>query len=108
MAKYHGKIGYATSTEVNPGVWTDTISEREYYGDVIRETKEWRSNPQAVNDNLTVGNRLSIVADDFAFENFSAMRYAIWAGVYWKVNSIEIQRPRLILSIGGVYNGIKG
>src|SRR5689334_1333478 len=104
MAKFHGKIGYVTSTEKAPGVWTDDVSEREYYGDVIRETKEWRSTDK-VNDDLVVGNRISITADDFANQNFSAMRYVIWTGVYWKVSSVEIQRPRLILSLGGVYNG---
>jgi len=106
MAKFHGNIGYSESVETAPGVWTDDITEREYYGDVIRETKQWTNSGQ-VNDNLVVNNRISVIADDFANANFSAMRYVIWAGVYWKVSNIEIQRPRLILSIGGVYNGPK-
>ena len=106
MAKFHNKIGYASSTETSPGVWTDVITEREYYGDVIREAKSWVGRDQ-VNDNLVVSNRISITADDFAYSNFSGMRYVIWSGVYWKVSSIEIQRPRIILSLGGVYNGPK-
>lgn len=106
MAKFHGKIGYAQSVETAPGVWTDQISEREYYGDVIRESKQWNNSGQ-VNDNLVINNRITIVADDFANANFSAMRYVIWTGVYWKITNIEIQRPRLILTIGGVYNGPK-
>ncbi len=106
MAKFHGKIGYAQAVETAPGVWTDQISEREYYGDVIRESKQW-SNSGQLNDNLVINNRISIVADDFANSNFSAMRYVIWTGVYWKIQSNEIQRPRLILTIGGVYNGPK-
>jgi hypothetical protein len=106
MAKFHGKIGYAQSVLTAPGVYTDEITEREYYGDVIRESKQWTGRDQ-VNDNLVVNNRISVVADDFATDNFSAMRYVIWTGVYWKVNSVEIQRPRLILSLGGVYNGPK-
>lgn len=106
MAKFHGKIGYAQSAETAPGVWTDQISEREYYGDVIRESKQWSGRDQ-VNDDLTINNRVSIVADDFANTNFSTMKYVIWGGVYWKISSIEIQRPRLILSLGGVYNGVK-
>lgn len=106
MAKFNGKIGYVTSTETAAGVWSDQVSEREYYGDVIRESKQWAGTSQ-VNDNLVVNNRISIVADDFANENFSAMRYVKWAGVYWKVSTVEIQRPRLILSLGGVYNGNK-
>jgi len=106
MAKFHGKIGYANSVETAPGVWSDQPTEREYFGDVIRETKQWQTTGQ-VNDDLNINNRISIVADDFANSNFSAMRYVIWAGVYWKISTVEIQRPRLILSLGGVYNGNK-
>lgn len=106
MAKFHGKIGYSQQVQTAPGVWTDQVSEREYYGDVIRESKQWTGRDE-VNDNLTINNRISIIADDFANANFSAMRYVVWYGVYWKVSSIELQRPRLILSLGGVYNGPK-
>lgn len=106
MAKFHGNIGYALSHETTPGVWVDDISEREYFGDVIRETKQWQKE-STLNDSLTVGNRLSVTADDFARTNFSAMRYVVWSGVYWRVSSVEIAYPRIILSIGGVYNGPK-
>lgn len=106
MAKFHGKVGYSHSDETALGVWTDTIIEREYFGDVIRESRQW-TNPGQVNDNLVVNNRISIVADDFASGNFSAMKYVIWDEVYWSVTSVEVQRPRLILSLGGVYNGNK-
>lgn len=106
MAKFHGKIGFAISAETAPGVFTDTITEREYSGDIIRQTKTWRESQQ-VNDNLTLGNRITVVGDDFANLNIPTMRYIVWGGVYWKINSIEIQRPRLILTLGGVYNGPK-
>lgn len=106
MAKFHNKVGYSRSVKTAPGVFTDEIEEREYFGDVIREAKNFNNNDQ-VNDNVTVNNRISIVADDFAFANYSGMRYVIWDGVYWKISSVEVQRPRLILSIGGVYNGPK-
>ena len=106
MAKFHGKIGYSQSVETAPGVWVDQISEREYYGDIIRESKQW-ADKSKVNDDLTINNRISITADDFANTNFSGMKYVIWSGVYWKISSIEIQRPRIILSLGGVYNGVK-
>lgn len=106
MAKFSGKIGYSQRVESAPGVWIDQITEREYYGDVIRESKQWVTSGQ-VNDNLTINHRISVVSDDFANQNFSAMRYVIWVGVYWKISNIEIQRPRLILTIGGVYNGTK-
>lgn len=106
MAKFHGKIGYSQSVETAPGVWTDVITEREYYGDVIKESRQW-TNSGSLNDNLVVTNRISIVADDFANTNFYSMKYILWYDVYWTVNNVEVQRPRLILSLGGVYNGPK-
>lgn len=106
MAKFHGKVGFVTSTETAAGVWSDVATERDYYGDVIRQTKTWSETNQ-VNDNLVLGNRISIVGDDFANLNIPTMRYVIWDGTYWDISSVEIQRPRLILSLGGVYNGNK-
>lgn len=106
MAGFHGRIGYAQSVESAPGVYTDEISERGYYGDVIREARQYNTTDQ-LNDNLVLSNRFSIVADDFASENFSTMRYVVHLGVYWKITNVEVQRPRLILSVGGVYNGPK-
>jgi hypothetical protein len=106
MAKFSGTIGYAQSVETAPGVWTDQVSERRYFGDVIRESRQ-NTNSGNLNDNIVVNNRVSVVADDFANENFSTMKYIVWYGVYWEITSVEVQRPRLILSLGGVYNGPK-
>lgn len=106
MAKFHGMIGFTQQVETKPGVWTNQVTEREYYGDVIRQSKQW-TNSGYVNDNLDINNRISIVADDFASANFSVMVYVILGGVYWKISTIEIQRPRLVLSLSGVYNGNK-
>lgn len=104
MARYHGKIGYAETVETSPDVWEATIIEREYYGDVIRNTRRWE-NGESLNDNLTISNTISIVADDYAYGHFAFIRYIEWLGNRWKVSSVEVQRPRLILQIGGVYNG---
>ena len=106
MAKFNGKVGFVQSSETAPGVWTDIATEREYYGDVIRQTKSWLAANQ-VNDNLTLGNRISLVGDDFANLNLATIKYIIWGGEYWKVTNIEFQRPRLVLSLGGIYNGNK-
>jgi hypothetical protein len=107
MAKFSDLIGYVQEAEeTEPGVWTNKITEKRYYGDVLRQSKRWRES-ENVNDDLVISNRISIVADEFACSNFSSMRYVIWNGVYWEVKDVEVQRPRLILSIGGVYNGPK-
>ena len=103
MAKYFGKIGYAATKEVKPGVWEPQIVEREYFGDVTRIINRNQSTDK-VNDNIVVSNAISIVADPFANENFSTIVYAEYMGVLWKVSSVEVQFPRLILSIGEVYN----
>lgn len=105
MAKFKGPVGFALSTETAPGVFTDVLTDREYIGDVIRASRQYVRDDVSLNDNATISNRISIVADDFANMNLPQMRYVMWNGVKWKISNIEIQRPRLILTIGGVYNG---
>ena len=104
MAKYFGKIGFATLTEIKPGVWKEIITEREYYGDVIRNTRRLQ-NANQLNDDINVSNEISIVADPFARENFHSMRWVEYMGAKWKVSSVDVQYPRLVLTVGGIYNG---
>lgn len=104
--KYYGTVGYAVTAEKQdqPGVWEDTITERFYYGEVIKLYSKWQ-NSGNLNDNLTIGNAISILADAFAIQNFSLIKYVTLEGVKWKVTNVEVQRPRLILTLGGEYNG---
>lgn len=104
MAKFYGAIGYAETSETSPGVWTEVITERNYSGDVLKISRRWQAG-ENLNDDLTVNNEISIVADPFAYQNFHTMRYIKWMGASWKIVKIDVQRPRLVLSIGGVYNG---
>lgn len=104
MAKFFGKIGYAETVETTPGVWEEQITEREYFGDLIRNTRSLQSGEQ-LNDNINISNEISIVADPFAYENFHSMRYVEFMNAKWKISSVEVQYPRLILSVGGLYNG---
>ena len=103
MAKYCGKIGFAVCAETVPGVWTEQITERTYYGDLKRNTRKLQSSGN-VNDNINISNEISIVADPFAYENFHSIRYATFMGTKWKISSVDVQSPRLILSLGEVYN----
>lgn len=103
MAKYCGKIGYATTVETTPGVWSEQIVERKYYGDLTRNSRRLQS-PDKVNDDIVIANQLSIVADPYAMSNFHSIRYAEFMGAKWKVSDVEVQYPRLILTLGGVYN----
>jgi hypothetical protein len=104
MARFHGVVGYGESVEIAAGVWEDVITERLYTGDILRNTRKLQEG-QSVNDELTVQNSISIVADPYANEHFFAIRYVKWAGSLWKVSDVEVQRPRLLLRLGGVYNG---
>jgi hypothetical protein len=106
MAKFYGPIGYVEQVEdpESSGVWKDKAIERTYSGDVIKTTSRVQSG-EHLNDDLTIDNRISVVGDPFAYEKFHAMRYIKWMGANWKITSVEVQRPRLILTIGGVYNG---
>lgn len=107
MTKFHGEIGYATMIEGARGVWKEGITEKKYSGDVLRISRRLQPG-EGLNDDITVNNEFSIIADPFAYENFQSMKYVKWMGSYWKITKVDVQRPRLILSIGGVYNGEKG
>jgi|SRR5690242_11812780 hypothetical protein len=104
--RFYGKVGYGATVETAPGVWKDVITEVPYYGDVIRNTRVLREGDR-VNDDLSVGNSISIVADAYANENIFAMRYVEWKGALWVVTDVQVQSPRLLLTLGGVYNGPK-
>lgn len=104
MAKFYGKIGYGTTVESVPGVWKDTIVEALYYGDVVRNTRSL-SEGESLNNDISVNNSISIVADAYANEHFFAIRYVEWAGTLWTVSEVDVQSPRLLLRLGGVYNG---
>ena len=104
MAIFYGIIGYVKPVEVEPGVWEEQTIERPYYGDLIRNSSRYQSSG-GVNDNITVSINISMVADPYANENFQHMRYAVFMGTKWKIENVLVQYPRIILTLGGVYNG---
>lgn len=104
MAKFHGVIGYGITVETKPGVWKDQITEREYSGDLNKNTRRLQSSDQ-LNDNIVVSNEISILSDPFANENFHSIRYVEFMGAKWKITNVDVQYPRLVLTLGGVYNG---
>ena len=104
MAKFYGNIGYIKTVEVDPGIWDEQVIEHPSYGDVERNTSRYQSSG-GVNDDINISNIISIVADPFANENFQHMRYVVFMGTKWKITNVEVKYPRLILTLGGVYNG---
>lgn len=105
--RYSGLVGFTTQQETSPGVWTDVITEKQYFGDFTQANRRLVTQGGAypeVNDDVVLTNIASIVADDFASVNFLDMRYAVWRGIKWKVESVEVKNPRLILTLGGQWN----
>ena len=104
MGKYFGSIGYVSTIETSPGIFEEVITTREYSGDVLRFGSRVEGK-EAVNDSFQINNQLSILADPYAYQNFHAIRFVNWLGSNWKVTGVEVQFPRLVLSLGGLYNG---
>lgn len=103
MSKYYGVIGYAEFDETSQDVYAEKIVERSYSGDLTRNQRRWE-NGEGLNDNLNIDNVISIVADPYACQNFHKIRYITFIGSKWKVRNVDVQYPRLNLTIGGVYN----
>ena len=104
MAKWYGKIGFCVQEETESGIWEDRITEQNYYGELLSNFRKLQ-NSGGVNDDINIANKISIISDPFAEQNFFSMKYAEFMGVKWKITDVEVQRPRLILTLGGVYNG---
>lgn len=106
--KFFGKIGYFVgSMETRPGIFEELVEEYDYFGDVTRDTRSLEDREKA-NFDISVQNSIGIVADAYANEHFYDMRYVRWSGALWVISEVEVRRPRLILRLGGVYNGPTG
>lgn len=103
MGKWYGAIGYTETIETSPGVWQEQITEKHYAGDISKNNRRLQSTSQ-LNDDIQISNEISIISDPYVSSNFHAIRYVTFMGAKWKVANIDVQYPRLILSLGGVYN----
>lgn len=103
MARFFGNVGYGIGEFVD-GVWSDSITERAFSGELLSETRSLVPTAN-VNDDIQITHRISIVADAFALSNFLNIKYVEWAGSLWAVTNVAVERPRLILSLGGIYDG---
>lgn len=104
MAKYYGSVGYEDTVEQTSGIFKECITERQYYGDVVRNNRRLENSGE-INDSINITNQISIVADPYAIQNFWKIRYATFMGQKWKVKDASVEFPRLILTLGGLYNG---
>lgn len=104
MAKFFGEIGFATQVETSPGIWEDKIIEKQYYGDITRESRRFSASEQVL-DNINLSNQVSIIADGYVTDNIQNLRYVRWLGGLWRISYVELKFPRLVLEMTGVYNG---
>jgi hypothetical protein len=104
MARFYGNVGYGIPTETARGVWSDVITERAYHGEVLDVTR-YNASDDKVNPNLRMTQRIRFLADAFAYENFSRIKFVVWMGNAWQVTSVAVERPRLLITLGEVYHG---
>lgn len=104
MAKFYGEIGFSITEETAPGVWTEQIVARNYCGETIQNHRRWAEGA-SLNDDVTLTVKVSVIADDFITQNLPFVRYIKWHGNKFKVNMVDTQYPRIIMNLGGVYNG---
>ena len=107
--KYYGKIGFVEEdVETAPGVFESKVTEREYYGNVIKNTSRWQNDSRNLNDNLNLSNQFTILFDAYAYEHLQNLKYLVYNDVKWKITSFELSYPVVTIYIGGVYNGESG
>ena len=102
--KFSGIVGYAVQVETAPDIWREVIVERKYHGDVVQTAWHSQAAAQTLNDNPSLNCQIEVVADAFAWANYGNIRYVIYENSKWKVSSIQIRRPRLIINFSSVYN----
>ena len=101
--RFFGNIGFEQTLEVEPGIWEESISKRPYQGDVIRNQRRWQEQQDSINDKINISNEVSVLADDYLLENLGSMRWVEFNGVKWKISWVNLQYPRVVLTLGGVY-----
>lgn len=110
MTKCSGNIGYALAAETQPGVWTESITIKKYYGDVVTDKRKFNDQNQVnstnnqINDDLSISNNISVISNSFMLDNLSFMRYIAFMNLKWKISSVDIKPPRIIITLGGLYN----
>lgn len=106
--RFSGAVGYASSAETAPGVWKEIMTEVEYFGDVIKDSRRLEPPsqvPPVTNSGIGLENSFSIIGDEQAYGNINKMRYVRWNGIAWTITNVEVRRPRLVLTIGGQWDG---
>lgn len=105
MSKFYGKIGYIKTTESKPGIWSENEITKDSYGDIINSSNKYTTDNSSTNDNIDISMVLSIILDEYIINNLRYIKFVEYMGVKWKVTKFEIKHPRILLTLGGIYNG---
>jgi hypothetical protein len=105
VARFYGVIGFSVTNSTVPGVWTPSITERPYKGEVISNFRKYESNSDSTNDDILLNNKISVLSDSFIDKNIGNMIFVVWNQTAWKISNVEITYPRIIITLGGVYHG---
>lgn len=105
MNRFYGVVGFSVTKNTAPGVWEPSITERPYKGDIITNTRRYQDSTTSTNDDLLINNKISILSDSFSDKNIGNMLFVEYANTCWKITNVEINYPRIIITLGGVYNG---
>ena len=104
MTRCSGIIGYALAVETQPGVWEESITDKPYFGEVVRDNRKVVDQTQ-INNSINISNNISVVSNKFMLENMAFMRYITFMKSKWNITSVDIKPPRIIITMGGLYNG---
>ena len=101
--KCSGKIGYSRTEETSPGVYQEIIVEKQYYGDVVRNTTQILDS-NTINSSIKLNNSISVLCNNYMSDNLGCVRYLTFKKSKWKVSSMEIKDNRIIFTLGDLYN----
>ena len=104
MSKFWGPIGINRGpVQTAPGILEVVIEELEVSGEMRQLQLRW---PQArMQEGLSANHVLSIVTPEDSDIDFTEVVYIVWQSRKWSVTSIQYKRPRVELTLGGLYNG---
>ena len=102
--KWYGEIGFEMQKETTPGVYDSEFVKRNYYGDTKTLSTRWNTT-ENLHDDIRLVTKISVMADPFLFEQFPFMKYITFSGHKWTITDIVPNRPRIELTLGGLYNG---
>lgn len=102
MSRFSGKLGFVMTRETEEGVWLEDFIELPVKG-TIRSLYVRNDNSSSVNSNLRLTNEISVLMDTKIETYLETLKYVVWKGSKWGVQSIGVNYPRLTINLGGPY-----